>query len=434
MKVINKGGKWRERMNPIKSRLFLDRFLDYVKYDTQSSEDSETYPSTLKQLELCKRIVQDLWELGLHEIEMTEHGYVFASLMSNVTHPVPTIGFIGHVDTSPEVSGARVNPIMHKKYRGGDIVFKKDKKQVIELDKNPALKDCIGHDIITTDGTTLLGADDKAGVAEIIGAMQYMIENPDIKHGKIRIGFTVDEEVGEGTKYFDIKKFGAEYAYTVDGETAGEIEIETFCADTAIVTIQGVNVHPGYAKGRMVNGIKIATEFLEKLPKDGISPETTEGREGYVHPHAIKGSVENTEITFLVRDFEEDELKAKENFLDMLCNKFQTKYPKASITLTIKESYRNMKQILDRYPLVVEYALEAVRRTGIQPRKTFIRGGTDGARLSFAGLPTPNIFAGGHNFHSKKEWISVQDMQRAVETIVNLCSIWAEKSLYREGQ
>ena len=418
-------------MNPIKSRLYLDRFLDYIKYDTQSSENSDTYPSTLKQLELCKRLVQDLWELGLHEIEMTEHGYVFATLLSNVIHPVPAIGFIAHVDTSPEVSGANVNPVIHKKYKGGDIVLRKDKNQVIEFSNNPALRDCLGHDIITTDGTTLLGADDKAGIAEIIGAMQYMIENPVIQHGKIRIGFTVDEEVGEGTKHLDIKKFGAQYAYTVDGETVGDIEMETFCADTAVVTIKGVNVHPGYARGRMVNGIKIASEFIAKLPKDGMSPETTDGREGYLHPHAVKGSVEQTEITFLVRDFEEGGLKEKENFLEMLCNKFKTKYPQASLTLTIKESYRNMRQILDKYPLVVEYALEAVRRTGIQPKKSFIRGGTDGARLSFAGLPTPNIFAGGHNFHSKKEWISVQDMQRAVETIVNLCAIWSEKSLYR---
>jgi len=432
LQVIEKGRKRGKDMNPIKSRLFLDRFLNYVKYDTQSSESSESYPSTLKQLELCKRIVQDLWELGLHEIEMTDHGYVFATMLSNVAHNVPTIGFIAHVDTSPEVSGAKVQPVIHRKYKGGNIILKMDKNQVIEFDSNPALKDCLDHDIITSDGTTLLGADDKAGVAEIIGAMQYLVENPSIKHGKIRVGFTVDEEVGEGTRYFDIKKFAAEYAYTVDGETTGEIEIETFCADTAVVSIKGVNVHPGYAKERMVNGIKIATEFIEKLPKDGMSPETTEGREGYLHPHAIKGSVENAEIIFLVRDFEEDGLKEKENFLEMLCKKLKTKYPQADIQLTVKESYRNMKQVLDRYPLVVEYALEAVRRTGIQPKKASIRGGTDGARLSFAGLPTPNIFTGGHNFHSKKEWISVQNMQRAVETIVNLCSIWAEKSLYRQ--
>jgi tripeptide aminopeptidase len=416
-------------MNQIQTRLFLDRFLTYVKFDTQSSEESDSYPSTEKQLELSKHLVKELKDLGLHEVELTEHGYVFATLLSNVTHQVPTIGFIAHVDTSPEVSGANVNPVINKKYKGGDIKLKKDKSQIIEFDMNPALKDCLGHDIITSDGTTLLGADNKAGIAEIMGAIQFLIENPDVKHGNIRVAFTVDEEVGTGTQYFDTKQFGAEYAYTIDGETVGEIENETFCADTAIVTIKGVNVHPGYAKDRMINGIKIGAEFLEKLPKDGMSPETTENREGYLHPHSVKGSVEETELVFLVRDFDIDGLKEKENFLQMLCNKFSNKYPKASIVLEIKESYRNMKQVLEKYPLVVEYANEAVRRTGMEPKLNLIRGGTDGARLSFMGIPTPNIFTGGHNFHSKKEWISVQDMQKAVETIVHLCEIWVQKSL-----
>ena len=416
-------------MNPIKPRLFLDRFLNYVKFDTQSSEESDTYPSTDKQLDLCRHLVKELKEIGLHEVEITEHGYVFASIFPNVTHQVPTIGFIAHVDTSPEVSGKNVNPVINKKYKGNDIILKKDKSQIIEYEMNPALKDCMGHDIITGDGTTLLGADNKAGIAEIMGAAQFLIENPDVKHGKIRIAFTVDEEVGEGTKFFDTKKFAAEYAYTVDGETVGEIENETFCADTAIVTIEGVNVHPGYAKNILINGIKIAAEFLEKLPKDGMSPETTEKREGYLHPHAIKGSVEHTELIFLVRDFDVDGLKEKENFLQMLCNKFSNKYRQASIHLEIKESYRNMKQVLDKYPLVVEYAKEAIRRTGLEPKLNLIRGGTDGARLSFMGIPTPNLFTGGHNFHSKREWISVQDMQKAVETIVYLCEIWAQKSL-----
>jgi tripeptide aminopeptidase len=416
-------------MNPIQPRLFLDRFLTYVKFDTQSAEESETYPSTEKQLELCKYLLNELKELGMYEVEMTEHGYVFATLLSNISHDVPTIGLIAHVDTSPEVSGANVKPVINKKYKGGDIKLKGDKSQVIEFDKNPALKDCMKHDIITSDGTTLLGADNKAGIAEIMAAMQYLIANPSIKHGKIRVAFTVDEEVGEGTKYFDIKKFGADYAYTIDGETVGEIENETFCADTAIINIKGVNMHPGYAKDRLVNAIKIAAEMLEKLPKEGMAPETTEGREGYLHPHSIKGAVEHSELIFLVRDFEVDGLKEKENFLQMLCNKFISKYPKAAISLEIKESYRNMKQILDKYPLVVEYAQEAVRRTGLKPKLNLIRGGTDGARLSYMGLPTPNIFTGGHNFHSKKEWISVQDMQKAVETIVHLCEIWAEKSV-----
>lgn len=415
-------------MKPIEHRLFLDRFLSYVKIDTQSSEESETYPSTMKQLDLSKRLVEELKDLGLTEVELTEHGYVFATLESNSDKDVPTIGFIAHVDTSPEVSGANVNPIINKNYQGQDIILEKDSSQVIDFKMNPALKDCIGHDIITTDGTTLLGADNKAGIAEIMGAVNYLIENPEIKHGKIRIAFTVDEEVGTGTEHFDVKHFGADYAYTIDGETVGEVEDETFCADTAIVTIKGVNVHPGYAKDRLISGIKLGAEFIEKLPKDSLSPETTEKREGYLHPHAFAGAVEETKLTFLVRDFEIEGLKEKEDFLQNICDELSTKYPKASITLEIKESYRNMKYKLQEKPEVLEYALEAVKRTGIEPIRNLIRGGTDGARLSFMGLLTPNIFTGGHNFHSKKEWVSIQDMEKAVETIVHLAQIWTEKS------
>ena len=302
-------------MKPIERRMFLDRFLDYVKYDTQSSEESESYPSTEKQKELSKRLVKDLKELGLQDVEMTDWGYVFATLPSNVDYDVPVIGFNSHVDTSPEVSGANVNPIIHENYQGGDIVLPKDTSQVIAFDMNPALKNCIGHDIITTDGTTLLGADDKAGIAEIMGALTYLTENPEIKHGKIRIAFTVDEETGRGTEKFDVKAFGADFAYTIDGETVGEIEDETFCADTAIVRVKGVNVHPGYAKDRMINGIKIAAELIGRLPKDSMSPETTEGREGYLHPHSFKGAVEDTEVVFLVRDFTVEGLHEKEDFL-----------------------------------------------------------------------------------------------------------------------
>jgi len=415
-------------MKPIERRMYLDRFLDYVKYDTQSSEESQTYPSTEKQIELSKRLAQDLKELGLKDVEMTKWGYVFATLPSNVEYDVPVIGFNSHVDTSPEVSGANVNPIIHKNYQGGDIVLPKDPAQVIKFDMNPALKNCIGHDIITTDGTTLLGADDKAGVAEIMGALTYLTENPEIKHGKIRIAFTVDEETGRGTEKFDVKAFGADFAYTIDGETLGEIEDETFCADTAIVRIKGVNVHPGYAKNKMINGIKIAAELIGRLPKDTMSPETTEGREGYLHPHSFKGAVEDTEVVFLVRDFTVEGLEEKEKFLQDICHDLNKKWAPAEVTLEIKESYRNMKYKIDEYPEVVEYALEAVRRSGVQPKKNLIRGGTDGSRLSYEGLPTPNIFTGGHNFHSQKEWVSIQDMGKAVETIVNLVQIWAEKS------
>jgi tripeptide aminopeptidase len=293
---------------------------------------------------------------------------------------------------------------------------------------NPALEDCIGHDIITTDGTTLLGADNKAGIAEILGAIQHLKENPEIKHGAIRIAFTVDEEVGTGTKYFDVKKFAADFAYTIDGETAGEIEDETFCADSAIVHINGVNVHPGYAKNRLVNAVKIASYLVDQLPKDGMSPETTEKREGFLHPHGIKGGVEKCEVSFLVRDFDVEGLKDKEQYLKNLADEVEKKFPKSSLSVEIKESYRNMKIVLDKHPEVVENAIEAVARTGLKPIRNLIRGGTDGARLSFMGVPTPNIFTGGHNFHSKREWISIQDMAKAVETIVHLCQIWAERS------
>ncbi len=415
-------------MKAITRRLFLDRFLTYVKFDTQSSEESDTYPSTEKQKELGRHLEKELKEMGLQDVNMDEHGYVFATLPSNVDYDVPVIGYISHMDTSPEVSGANVNPIIHENYQGQDIVLPNDPEQVIEFAKNPELKHCIGQDIITTDGTTLLGADDKAGISEIMGALKYLIENPEVKHGTIRIAFTVDEEVGTGTQYFDVKKFGANYAYTVDGESLGEIEDETFCADSAKVIIKGVNVHPGYAKGKMINGIKIASELIDRLPKDSMSPETTEGREGYLHPHAVKGSVELTEITFLVRDFTVEGLEEKEKFLQKLCDELSQKYAPATVTLKVEESYRNMKYKIDEDPKVVEYAIEAVKRSGIKPRQSLIRGGTDGSRLSFMGLLTPNIFTGGHNFHSKKEWVCIYDMEKAAETLVNLAQIWAEKS------
>lgn len=415
-------------MNSIDRSLFLDRFLSYVKYDTQSSEESETYPSTMKQLELSKKLVDELNELGLQDVELTEHGYVLATLPTNVDKNVPVIGLIAHVDTSPDVSGENVQPIIHKNYQGGDIILPKDKSQIIEFNMNPALKNCIGHDIITTDGTSLLGADNKAGIAEIIGAIVFLLKNPDVKHGNIRIAFTVDEEVGTGTKYFDVKQFGADYAYTIDGETIGEVEDETFCADTAILKVKGVNVHPGYAKNKMINSIKIASEFIDRLPKGAVSPETTEKREGYLHPNGIKGSVEFTEIVMLVRDFTVEGLKEKEALLEKIVKELTDKYNPGSVSIEIKESYRNMKYKLDAHPQVVQYALEAVERSGIKPVKNLIRGGTDGARLSYMDLPTPNIFTGGHNFHSQKEWISIQDMEKAVETIVNLVQIWTEKS------
>lgn len=414
-------------MKPIETRLFLNRFLSYVKIDTQSDPQSGSYPSTAKQLNLSRQLVKELNALGLSDVELTNDGYTLATLPSNVEHEVPVIGLIAHVDTAPDVTGKNVKPIIHKNYNGGDIILPGDTAIVISPKMNPDLKGMKGYDIITTDGTTLLGADNKAGVAEIMGALQFLSENPDIKHGKIRVAFTVDEEVGAGVNHFDVAYFGADYAYTIDGGAAGEVEDETFCADSATLRISGVNVHPGYAKGKMVNALKIAAEFIDALPKDKLSPETTEGRQGYVHPNTISGNVEEVIIDFIVRDFTVEGLKANEKKLQDIADKINVINQPANIEISFKESYRNMKYKIDEHPLVMEHAIEAVKRSDLKPKRSLIRGGTDGARLSYMGLPTPNIFTGGHNFHSKKEWIAVQDMQKAVETIVNLVAIWAEK-------
>lgn len=407
----------------------VERFTRYAAIDTQSAENSEEYPSTAKQLDLSRLLVAELQEMGLKDAELTSHGYVFATLPGNTGREVPVIGFIAHVDTSPEVTGANVRPVIHRNYKGESLVLPKDPGQVIRPEDNPALADCIGHDIVTTDGTTLLGADNKAGVAEIMTAMDYLVQHPEIVHGTIRIAFTVDEEVGTGTKYFDIEQFGAKYAYTIDGGTAAEIEDETFCADSVTITLKGINMHPGYAKGKMLNSQRIAAEFITFLPQHTLSPETTEGREGYMHLHGINGSVEETVLKYLIRDFTVEGLEEKEALLQKILEILQLRYPRLQYEFKVDESYRNMKYVLDKYPLVTEYAMEAVRRTGLSPKQGLIRGGTDGARLSYMGVPTPNIFTGGHNFHSKKEWISVQDMEKAVETIIHLAVLWEEKSI-----
>jgi tripeptide aminopeptidase len=406
----------------------LDRFLDYVKYDTQSAEESETYPSTGKQKILGQVLVEDLKEIGLSDVKMDEHGYVTATLEANTKKKIPAIGLIAHMDTSPDVSGKDVKPHIHNNYQGGDIHLPGDPDQVIKEADNPKLQDHIGNDIITSDGTTLLGADNKAGIAEIFDALQYLVQHPEIEHGLIRVAVTPDEEIGAGTKYFDVKAFGADYAYTVDGETAGEIENETFCADGVTIRVHGANVHPGYAKGKLVNAIKIASEIIDKLPKENLSPETTEKREGYVHPNSMSGGVETTTIKFLIRDFEEEGLKEKEAMLKELAESVVNQHPKAKLDFQVEESYRNMRFKLDEDPKVVEYAMEAVRKSGMEPKLNLIRGGTDGARLCYEGLLTPNIFTGGHNFHSKLEWISIQDMKKTVAVIVALIQTWAEKS------
>ncbi len=403
-----------------------ERFLRYVKYDTQSNEESETFPSDPKQLELSKDLVKELKEIGLEDAYMNEDGYVFATLPSNTEKDVPVVAFIAHVDTAPAVTGANVNPQIIENYQGGDIVLPNGK--VIEEAKNPELKDMRGFEIITTDGTTLLGADDKAGVAEIIDAMNYLIQHPEIKHGKIRVCFTPDEEVGRGTEKLDVNELGAKFAYTIDGGTRGEIETETFSADAVDIKFFGKNVHPGYAKGKLVNAIKVASRFIEMLPKDRLSPETTEGREGYVHPISISGNEEETFVKFIIRDFIDEKLVEYEDFLEELVKKAVAEFPGSNYEFKRIEQYRNMKNVVDKYPEVEQYAIEALERLGIKPIRSAIRGGTDGSKLSYMGVPTPNLFAGGHNFHSVLEYVAREDMEAAVKTIVTLAQIWEEKS------
>ncbi len=407
----------------------LDRFLRYVTYDTQSDEQSTTYPSTGTQLVLLRDLAAELNALGLTDAAVDEFGYVTATIPPTTAKPnVPTIGFIAHVDTSPEMPGAGVKPIVHRRYDGRDLILPDDPDAILSAADNPPLADRIGDDIVTASGTTLLGADNKAGVAEIVTAAAYLVAHPEIPHGPIRIGFTPDEEIGRGTAHFDIAKFGALCAYTMDGGARGEIETESFSADAMTLTFHGFNTHPGYAKGRMVNAIKVAAAFIDLLPHDGLSPETTAGHEGFVHPYVILAGVERTSVRMLVRDFATPALLEKEQLLERLARQAAAAYPGARVEVAIEESYRNMKEVLDRYPAVAEHAREAIRRAGLEPVTHPIRGGTDGCRLSFLGLPTPNLFAGEHNFHSRLEWVSVQDMEKAVDVIVQLCQIWEQNS------
>jgi tripeptide aminopeptidase len=406
----------------------VERFLYYVTCDTQSSENSETYPSTLKQLVLLDRLAEELRELGLADATRDEHGYVMATIPATTKKKVPVIGLVAHVDTSPESSGTDVKPIVHRDYRGGEIALPDDRTAVLRPSEIPALREYVGHDLITASGGTLLGADDKAGVAEIMAAAEYLMQHPEIAHGPIRIGFTPDEEVGTGVLHFDLAKFGAAFAYTLDGEACAHVDVETFSADAWTVTFQGFNSHPGYAKGMMINSIKIAADFIQRLPKDKLSPETTAGKEGFFHPYVVDASVDRTRVRFLIRDFDTAKLREKESFLETLARETVAAWPGATASFEVENSYRNLKEVLDRVPQVVEYAREAIRRAGLTPTDTKVRGGTDGSRLSEMGLPTPNIFAGGHNFHSRLEWVSVQDMEKAVETVVHLARIWEERS------
>ncbi|MCE1189512.1 MAG: peptidase T [Ignavibacteria bacterium] len=405
----------------------VDRFLKYVTYDTQSDDNSTTFPSTEKQMNLSRDLAAELKAMGLEDAHMDEYGYVMATLPGNSEKKVPAVGFIAHVDTSPAVSGENVKPLIHKNFQGQDIHLPKD-GQIIRVEDNHDLKNMIGYDIITSDGSTLLGADNKCGVAEIVDAVNYLLTHPEVKHGDIKICFTPDEEVGRGTENFDVKKFGAHCAYTVDGQSRGEVESETFSADAMTITFTGKNIHPGYAKNKMINSVKLGARFIELLPKDTLSPETTEGREGYVHCYSITGNEEETVLKFIIRDFEAGKLKEYETYLKELAEKTAHEFPGSTVQTQVIEQYRNMKYVLENHPEVTDYAVEAMKRLNIEPILSPIRGGTDGARLSFMGLPTPNIFAGEHSFHSKTEWVSVQDMEMAVRVIITIAQVWEEKA------
>lgn len=403
------------------------RFLKYVKIDTQSDPNATTFPSTEKQKDLSKILVAELLEMGIEDAHMDEHGYVFGTIPANTDKVVPTICFCSHVDTAPDCSGTNVKPIVHD-YKGGNIVLPDDPNQVITPEAYPHLNKQIGNKIITTSGTTLLGADDKAGVAEIMDAANYLMTHPEIKHGKIRILFTPDEEVGRGVNNLDMEKLNATFGYTLDGGVPGTLEDETFSADMVEIKIQGVSVHPGYAKGKMENAMKIAGTILDRLPKHRLCPEVTNKKQGFVHPVAMEGVLERAELKFIIRDFTTAALQSHEAELKAIMEDVLKAYPNSSATFKVTEQYRNMKVILDQHPEVVANAEEAVRRLGYEPVKHPIRGGTDGSRLSFMGLPCPNLFTGMQGIHSVKEWVSIKDMEEAVEMIVNLCAIWEERA------
>jgi tripeptide aminopeptidase len=414
---------------PIKfTHTVAERFLRYVVIDTQSDPTSPTCPSTEKQKNLGRLLADELQAIGLVDAHLDEHGYVYATIPATTDKKVPVVCFCSHMDTSPDCTGKDVKPQIVRNYRGGDIVLPGDRTQLIRAAEHPALADQIGHDIITSDGTTLLGADDKAGVAEIMDAAHFLINNPQIKHGPIKILFTPDEEIGRGVDKVDLKKLGADFAYTMDGASPGDIEDETFSADSATITIEGVSTHPGYAKGKMEHAIKIAAAIVDRLPKNTCSPETTEGKQGFLHPVEISGTLEQATLGFIVRDFNDEGLKEKEALLESIIKGVMQDFPRSTYRMEINQQYRNMKRMIDRHPEIIDYAIEAIRRAGLTPIKASIRGGTDGSRLSFMGLPCPNIFAGEHAIHSRLEWVSVQDMEKAVQTIVHLAMIWEERA------
>ncbi|GAB2702987.1 peptidase T [Mucilaginibacter koreensis] len=416
------------RNTPFFNYTVTERFMQYVTIDTQSDPHSVTIPSTEKQKNLGRLLVQELQDMGITDAHLDNYGYVYATVPANTSKlNVPVICFCSHMDTSPDSSGANVKPIIHTNYQGADIVLPDDPTQILNPSRHPELKNQIGNDIITASGTTLLGADNKAGVAEIMDACYQLLQHPELKHGDIKILFTPDEEIGRGADKVDIQKLGAFAGYTIDGETAGNMENETFSADGAKLIIHGISAHPGFAKGQMQNAIKIAGEIIAALPFE-LSPEGTEGKQGFVHPVSIEGHGEQATIEFIIRDFAEEKLAKHAQVIKHIADEVIARFPGSSYELQVKEQYRNMKQVLDQHPQIVEYGLEAIRRAGLEPQLCSIRGGTDGSRLSYMGLPCPNIFAGEHAFHGKQEWVSVQDMQSAVRTIVALCQIWEERS------
>ncbi len=402
----------------------LERFISYVKIDTRSDPDSKTFPSTAIQFDLAHKLSSELEGMGLNDVNVNQYGYVSGLLLSNQKSGMPVIALIAHMDTSPDVSGTGINPLIHRNYGGDDI--KLPGGLTLSVSENSLLKDRIRKTVITTDGTTLLGADDKAGIAEIMSAVNFLVKNPEYPRPDIKVLFTPDEEVGRGTDKITMDEIGADYGYTADGGNLGELEDETFCADTVEIKIKGINVHPGYAKGKMINAIKIAANIIEKLHQVAGSPENTEKREGYIHPNSLTAGVEEANIQILVRDFEEAGLYEKEKGIRETVSMVKEQYPHAEIIISIKESYRNMKQVLDNHPVVIQKAEQAMREAGLTPVRKGIRGGTDGARLSFMGLPTPNLFTGGNNVHSRLEWIVLEDMEKAAEVIVRLMKAWTE--------
>jgi tripeptide aminopeptidase len=405
----------------------LDRFLRYVRIDTQSDETSPTYPSTAKQLDLSRLLAQECRDLGLSEVSLDEHGIVMATVPATVPHDAPAIAWVAHVDTSPEYSGTNVRPAVHENYTGGDIVLPGDSSKVIRVEENPDLKDLVGGTIVTTDGTTLLGADDKAGVAVIMSAAAHLMRHPEIPHGPVRLCFTCDEEIGRGVDKLDLRKLAAACAYTLDGDGRGKVDCETFSADLATVRVTGVNTHPSIGKGVMVNAVRILSAFIARLPLDHLSPETTDGREGFLHPYHIEGGVAEASARIILRDFETPQLAEYAALLEAIGAELRQRHPKARIEVAVRTQYRNMREGLQNEPRALAKALEAIRATGIEPRQTIIRGGTDGSRLTELGLPTPNLSTGEHNPHSPLEWTSVEEMQHAVEVLVQLAIAWGRE-------